>query len=100
MPESGDLVHTVNPSHANYVGDGQECDPVAVFTTTGNAVAAPDADPGAGRIPAGRAGAPIRPAAGTYDFSAQVTQNLDLYAQWVRIEHGELQSERRHLRTA
>ena len=49
MPESGDLVHTVT-YHANYVGDDQD-HTVAVFTTTGNAVAAPD--PGAGRIPAG-----------------------------------------------
>lgn len=82
MPESGDLVHTVT-YHANYVGDDQD-HTVAVFTTTGNAVAAPDPTP----VLAGYRldhWSTDQAGADTYDFSAQVTQNLDLYAQWVKI---------------
>ena len=82
MSESGGSVHTVT-YHANYVGDDQE-HTVAVFTTTGNAVAVPDPTP----VLAGyRLDRWSTDQAGTYtyDFNAQVTQNLDLYAQWVKI---------------
>ena len=82
MPESGDSVHTVT-YHANYVGVEQD-HTVAVFTTTGVAVTAPDPTP----VLAGYRldhWSTDQAGADTYDFNAQVTQNLDLYAQWVKI---------------
>lgn len=82
MSESGGPVHTVT-YHANYVGDDQE-HTVAVFTTTGVAVTAPDPTP----VLAGyRLDRWSTDQAGndTYDFDAQVTRDLDLYAQWVKI---------------
>lgn len=82
MPESGDSVHTVT-YHANYVGDEQD-HTVAVFTTTGNAVTAPDPTP----VLAGyRLDHWSTDQAGTdvYDFNAQVTGDLNLYAQWVKV---------------
>ena len=82
MPESGDSVHTVT-YHANYVGVEQD-HTVAVFTTTGVAVTAPDPTP----VLAGyRLDHWSTDQAGndTYDFNAQVTRDLDLYAQWIKV---------------
>ena len=57
---------------------------MAVFTTTGNAVAAPDPTP----VLAGYRldhWSTDQDGNDTYNFNAQVTRDLDLYAQWVKV---------------